>query len=133
MVHGETEPARDTSPLPPQPSGGVSIGSQTAGLINNVTGDQTNYYEEKPPIIPAPSRLSKVVIGLGIVLTLAGFASFGFAVLSMVLSIFQQVQSQSSAPPSFSNILLPWLPLGAVLMFAGLAVFTIAPFVWKRR
>jgi FHA domain len=65
---------------------------------------------------------AKNCIRLGCVLLLAGFGLFGYFVITWNNEIFDAVTDPSGEPPSNLPSPLPWLPLGAVLMFTGLVL-----------
>jgi hypothetical protein len=65
---------------------------------------------------------AKNCIRLGCVLLLAGFGLLGYFVITWNNRIFDAVTDPSGEPPSNLPSPLPWLPLGAVLMFSGLVL-----------
>lgn len=65
---------------------------------------------------------AKNCIRLGCVLLLAGFGLLGYFVITWNNRIFDAVTDPSGKPPSNLPSPLPWMPLGAVLMFSGLVL-----------
>lgn len=65
---------------------------------------------------------AKTCIRLGVVLLLAGFGLFGYFVITWNNRIFDAVTDPAAEPPSDLPSPIPWLPLGAVLMFTGLVL-----------
>ena len=65
---------------------------------------------------------AKTCIRLGCLLLLAGFGLFGYFVITWNNQIFDAVTDPAGEPPSDLPSPLPWLPLGAALMFTGLAL-----------
>jgi hypothetical protein len=65
---------------------------------------------------------AKNCIRLGCVLFLAGFGLLGYFVIAWNNKIFDAVTDPSVDPPSNLPSPLPWLPLGALLMFGGLVL-----------
>jgi hypothetical protein len=51
-----------------------------------------------------------------------GLRAFGYFVITWNNKIFDAVTDPSSDPPSNLPSPLPWLPLGALLMFTGLVL-----------
>jgi hypothetical protein len=67
-------------------------------------------------------RSAKNCIRLGCVLFLIGFGLFGYFVIAWNNEIFDAVSDPSAEPPSDLPSPLPWLPLGALLMFTGMVM-----------
>ena len=65
---------------------------------------------------------AKTCIRLGCVLFLAGFALFGYFVITWNNEIFDAVTDPTGEPPSDLPSPVPWLPVGAVLAFAGIVL-----------
>jgi hypothetical protein len=65
---------------------------------------------------------AKNCIRLGSVLFLAGFALFGYFVITWNNEIFDAVTDPTGEPPSDLPSPIPWLPLGAALAFAGVVL-----------
>ena len=65
---------------------------------------------------------AKNCIRLGCVLFLVGFGLFGYFVIAWNNEIFDAVSNSSQEAPSGLPSPLPWLPLGAGLMFAGMVL-----------
>jgi len=65
---------------------------------------------------------AKNCLRLGCVLLLCGFGLFGYFVITWNNKIFDAVTDPAAEPPTDLPSPLPWLPLGAALMFAGLAL-----------
>jgi hypothetical protein len=65
---------------------------------------------------------AKNCIRLGCVLFLVGFGLFGYFVITWNNEIFSAVSNASQEPPSDLPSPLPWLPLGALLIFAGIVL-----------
>lgn len=65
---------------------------------------------------------AKNCIRVGCVLLLAGFGMFGYFVITWNNKIFGAVTDPTAEPPSDLPSPLPWLPLGAVLVFTGIVL-----------
>ena len=65
---------------------------------------------------------AKNCIRLGCVFLLVGFGLFGYFVITWNNEIFDAVTDPSAEPPTDLPSPLPWLPLGAALMFGGLVL-----------
>jgi hypothetical protein len=65
---------------------------------------------------------AKNCIRLGCLLFLGGFGLFGYFVITWNNQIFDAVTNSLEGPPSDLPSPIPWLPVGAVLMFAGLVL-----------
>lgn len=110
--------------------GRVEVRDQDAGTISNVAGDQ-KYYISADLASLAPSGLGQRIIVAGLLISFAGFASFGYVVISFIVEIYSQMQTQNYGPPTVAFV--PWLPLGAGLTFAGIVVSIFGFFVRRRR
>lgn len=82
----------------------------------------------------APARLgtgSLFVIGTGAFLGFTGFAMAGYVILRFMTAVFATFQSRARVPrpPDLSDIpLVPFLPLGFGLLFAGVVIAWMGPF-----
>jgi tetratricopeptide (TPR) repeat protein len=67
----------------------------------------------------------KLLVWVGSILTIAGFAGFGYVAISFVLLVFNLITSNSSEFPDFSGINFNLIPIGFGLMFIGSIIFMI--------
>ena len=118
------------------------IEGQSAENINNVQGDQnqyssytdesTNYYGDASLYALSQTRGgARFVVGLGMLIFFAGFASFGYVVVSFIVQIFSMIQTETPGPPDVA--FMPWLPLGIGLGFLGMVIMSIGSFFSRRR
>jgi hypothetical protein len=70
---------------------------------------------------------AKTCIRLGCVLFLAGFGLFGYFVLTWQGEIFDVISDPAAGPETQPDLPspLPWLPLGAALMFGGIVLIVV--------
>jgi hypothetical protein len=77
--------------------------------------------------IQATHGLPKFFVLLGLLITYAGAAMFGYVVVSFIVTIWSSMGS--SEPPDMSgmaDLVVPWLPLGIGLVFVGGIIGQIA-------
>jgi hypothetical protein len=93
------------------------------GNINNVAGDQANYYHESNLRYIASRRgKARVMIVSGILLFLLGPGPGFFAVLNFDSNIFNAVSSESSSVPKISPAFFPLVGLSVILSVLGLVL-----------
>lgn len=91
---------------------------------------QERYYDASGlGLITQTRGFPRVLIVVGTLLSLAGFVSFAYPIVRAVTEGFQSGPSGSG--PTFHVV--PWLPLGAALMFVGIVVSTIGVLSIRRR
>jgi Inner membrane component of T3SS, cytoplasmic domain len=76
---------------------------------------------------------AKNAIRIGCLSFLAGLGLFGYFVMTWNSEIFDAVTEPSAEPPNDLPSPLPWLPLGAVLMFAGLVLIAVGLLIPRDR
>jgi predicted component of type VI protein secretion system len=76
---------------------------------------------------------AKNAIRVGCLAFLVGFGLFGYFVLTWNSEIFDAITEPSAEPPSDLPSPLPWLPLGAALMFGGLVLIVVGLLVPRDR
>jgi len=76
---------------------------------------------------------AKACIRLGCVLFLVGFGLFGYFIITWNNEIFDAVSDPAAEPPSDLPSPLPWLPLGAGLLFAGIVLVVIGLLIPRDR
>jgi len=67
----------------------------------------------------------KLLVLIGSVLTIVGFGSFAYFVISFIGLIFNSIQSNQSGPPDLSGLQFSLIPIGAGLMIIGMIIFII--------
>jgi Inner membrane component of T3SS, cytoplasmic domain len=128
-------PAPGSAPTPPAPTppqAGVQYtvrDQRAAGDIHNVGRDLHDNRSYRFGITPMRRR-ARILLRIGIVLFLAGFAVYGYAVIAAVLRVFGLIGEplDPGSPPDFGEALQPVLTYaapGLVLNFAGLVVIVI--------
>jgi len=129
--------ARQTRNWQRSPSGGVSFGDVSAGTINNAGRDVNNSYDNRQHhwyqfITPEGEMLSlmasgngpgRVIMILGMLMSLAGFGLFGFGIFRFIKAGSDAMAAGSfAAPPSpLGPEVFGGVPLGAV----GFALFVL--------
>jgi pSer/pThr/pTyr-binding forkhead associated (FHA) protein len=99
------------------------IGSQ-AGNINNVAGNQANYYRESNLRYIASRRgRARALIVWGIILYLAGTGLGFFDVLNFDSSIFSSIGSSSFQPPQIPALFIPLFGIAALMCLVGIGLF----------
>lgn len=76
---------------------------------------------------------AKGCIRLGCVLFLIGFGLFGYFIITWNNEIFDAVSDPAAEPPTDLPSPLPWLPLGAGLLFAGILLVVIGLLIPRDR
>jgi hypothetical protein len=97
--------------------------------------DQINVFDAGGiAAIQATGGIAKLFVILGLLITYAGAAMFGFVVVSFIVTIWSSMGS-SDMPDmsSVSKLVVPWLPLGIGLVFVGSIVASIALAVGRPR
>ena len=89
-----------------------------------IIGNQT-HIDANPLPTSGPGKIISVA---GVILSLIGFASFGYVVLSIILVIFSALATPTPRlPPDLGSVpFVPYLPLGAALFLLGMALVVIA-------
>jgi pSer/pThr/pTyr-binding forkhead associated (FHA) protein len=123
--------------------GGVAAGRDIHGDVQTVRADhggsaagrdivhQEHYNLDASGLglITQTSGFPKVLIVVGVIVALAGFASFAYPIVRAVTEGFNN--TDPSSPPTFH--VMPWLPLGFGLMFAGIVLSTIGTLSIRQR
>jgi pSer/pThr/pTyr-binding forkhead associated (FHA) protein len=142
---GDLLEPRVAAAAPAPASGGVSfeVPGHQSGHINMAGRDlhdhslhhyedrsQTNYYGDNPFLmIFHASGAAKVLMIVGMFLSLAGVGCWGYPIVRAVTEGFSQ-PAGSFDPPEFHAI--PWLPLGAGLAFGGSLILLIGMAMARR-
>jgi hypothetical protein len=89
-----------------------------------IIGNHT-YIDANPLPTGGPLKIFSVA---GVILSLIGFASFGYVVLSIILVILSALATPTPGrPPDMGSVpFVPFLPLGAALFLLGMALLVIA-------
>jgi pSer/pThr/pTyr-binding forkhead associated (FHA) protein len=99
------------------------VGAQV-GNVNNVAGDQANYYQESNLRFIASRRgLARRLMVSGLLLFLAGNAIGIIDVLSFDNSIFSSINSSNFSPPSIPKYVIPLVGLSAIMTLVGIGLF----------
>lgn len=94
------------------------------GNVNNIAGDQSNYYHESNLRYIASRRgKARMLIVWGIVLFLVGNAIGIFDVLNFDRTIFNSINSESFNPPQLPAQFIPLIGLAAFMNLLGIALF----------
>jgi hypothetical protein len=102
-------------------------GSYFEGSISpagDVVGGNKITYLPSPPLPPA-SGLSKVLMAVGVVCLIVGFIMFAYVPMSLIIQIFGALGTPGPAEPNIRFQVLPWLPLGFGLFFAGIVLTSL--------
>ena len=116
--------------------GGFDIRAQSGGTIHNVGGNQIHNITYAPPAPAATSvrGVARVLIGAGLLLSFAGLGAFGYVVVSFLVQIWSSFNEPlGSGPPDLDIPVIPWMPLGIGLAFAGMIVMVIGAAIPRRR
>src|SRR5829696_4383126 len=113
-------------PAPPPPPGRVADAGPVAGRDIAIRGGRDAagrdlIIHEGLKLQTRMRSSAKNCLRLGCVLLLCGFGLFGYFVITWNNKIFDAVTDPAAEPPTDLPSPLPWLPLGAALMFAGRA------------
>jgi hypothetical protein len=112
----------------------TTIDQRRVGTVNNVGRDQRNTYYQGPVVDVLPGPAGRIVVVLGAVVTLAGFAAFAYPVLSFILVIFDSLQEQQAGSPDLSSVhFTPWIPLGLAVGVVGGLISMIGGLMRRRR
>jgi hypothetical protein len=132
---------RDAPAVVPQPpAAGTGLGNVGAiadhGDVNldgyNVAGRDI-YLQEGFKLTTKMRASAKTCIRLGVIVALAGFATFGYFVLTWNSKIFDAVRNSSTdAQPNLPSP-YPWLPLGLALSFAGIVLVVVGLLIPRDR
>lgn len=116
-----------------RPPGRFEIDQQRGETIHNVAGDQTiNVAGSTIDVLPSPA--GRLVILLGVLVIMAGFAAFAYPVVTFILTIFDSIQSQQAGPPDLSQVhFAPWIPLGMAAEMAGVLLLIAGALLRRRR
>src|SRR5262249_47214542 len=99
------------------------VGAQV-GNVNNVAGNQANYYQESNLRFIASRRgLARRLMVSGLLLFLIGNAIGIIDVLSFDSSIFSSINSQSFSPPSIPGYVIPVIGLASIMTLLGICLF----------
>ncbi|HEY7430842.1 MAG TPA: FHA domain-containing protein [Streptosporangiaceae bacterium] len=99
------------------------VGSQY-GNINNVAGDQANYYHESNLRYIASKRgRARALIVWGILLFFLGNALGTVAVLQFDSSIFNAIGASGYSPPNVPKLFFPLVGLGVLMSLLGIFLF----------
>jgi hypothetical protein len=94
------------------------------GNINNVAGNQSNYYRESNLRYIASRRgRARLLIVWGILLFLGGQGLGLFEVLKFDNTIFSSINSNSFSPPQLPAQFIPLVGLAAFMSLAGIGLF----------
>lgn len=94
------------------------------GNINNIAGNQSNYYHESNLRYIASRRgKARMLIVWGIVLFLVGNGIGTFDVLNFDRTVFNSIGSQSFNPPQLPGQFIPLIGLAAFMSLLGIALF----------
>jgi hypothetical protein len=123
---GPSPPSIDTPPATPAPGrvagAGPVAGGDVAIRAGRDAAGRDLVIHEGFKLQTRMRSSAKSCIRLGCVLLLAGFGLFGYFVITWNNQIFDAVTDPAGELPSDLPSPLPWLPLGAALMFAGLVL-----------
>lgn len=97
--------------------------------------DQINVFDAGGiAAIQATGGLAKLFVILGLLVTYAGMAMFGYVVVSFIVTIWSSMGSSEQPDMSgIAKLVVPWLPLGIGLVFIGSIVASIALAVGRPR
>lgn len=76
--------------------------------------------------------VSRILLIFGLLLGLAGFAIFAFAVVDFMVQGFQQMEAGSTEPPDTSKMIF-FLPVGIGFILAGTVLWTIGAILFRRQ
>jgi FHA domain len=124
---------RPHEPAPVQLGGGqqASSGGVIGGQFHGPVTTQTTTYEDSSGLtaLMQARGLALALMIVGAVLALAGFASFAYPIIRFIAEGAQTFGS--STQPTLQAV--PWLPLGAILFFAGAVCMTAGIFAGSGR
>lgn len=124
--------------MPPRRRSGFHIGQQRAGRITNVGRDQINLHDASGwYAFQQTHGFGRALAIVGGVIAVVGFGMFGYAVVSFMVAVIGEM-SREFVPGQMPTLdvgalMLPWLPIGIGLSFAGGVVANIGMMVGRRR
>jgi hypothetical protein len=124
--------------MPTRRRSGFHIGQQHAGRITNVGRDQINLHDASGwYAFQQTHGVGRFLAIVGGFIALVGFGMFGFAVVSFIVAVIGEM-SREFVPGEMPSmdvgaIMLPWLPIGIGLSFAGGVMANIGMVVGRRR
>lgn len=111
---------------------GVAVVGRVSGGVHTGNFNQQITYDASGLALLVQTRGPGRALALaGLLVGFTGFAFFAYPILRGIIDVAGSSSSADpTAQPSFH--LVPWLPLGAVLFFAGIVLTTLAVFVRQK-